>query len=70
MLEVPVRFSVGNAEKELAAATQAGSPLMGRSPLVAQIEKIARHIAPAAENPPPQKLRRFFDFFSAIPAAK
>jgi pilus assembly protein CpaE len=74
MLQLPVRFSVANAEKEMTAATEAASTLKGRSPLVTQIESIARHIAPAAPAAPeeaaPRKARGYFDFFGTPAASR
>lgn len=65
ILRLPVRFSVANAEKEIAEATKEARPLEGRGAVVAQIENIARCLLPAeawrAEQP---SSRRFLEFFS------
>lgn len=65
ILQLPVRFSVANAEKEIAEATKAARALEGRGAVVTQIENIARCLLPAeawrAEEP---TTRRFLEFFS------
>jgi len=69
LLQLPVRFSVPNAEKEMNAAIEAASPLTGRSAVAAQIETIAQYlIRDDSAAPQPLKARRFLDFFSASPA--
>ena len=65
VLQLPVRFTVGTAEKEINEATQRGSAIEGRSPVATQLENIARHLVPGdapAENQIAK--RRFIDFFS------
>ena len=66
ILQLPVRFTVPNAEKEVNLATENAAILTARSAVVTQIENIARHIAPPpASSAEPQKARRFLDFFSS-----
>ncbi len=67
ILQLPVRFSVGSSEKEIAEAIRAGKPLEGRSPLVKQIENIAQRISPGAAAGSGAKLRRFIETFSVSP---
>ena len=71
ILGLPVRFSVADAYKEIAAATRAASTLEGRGVVVTQIENIARWMAPPSEQPAPEKpaaeesgSRKLLDFFS------
>jgi Flp pilus assembly CpaE family ATPase len=71
ILELPVRFSVANAYKELAAATRAAAMLEGRGGVITQIENIARWMLPQA-RPAQQEARagetgtrKFLEFFSA-----
>jgi Flp pilus assembly CpaE family ATPase len=65
ILQLPVRFSVANAEKEIGEATKEARSLEGRGAVVAQIENIARRLLQAeagrAEQP---GARRFLEFFS------
>ncbi|HEY4364641.1 MAG TPA: hypothetical protein VGN17_26995 [Bryobacteraceae bacterium] len=69
LLQLPVRFSVPHAEKEMKAAVEAASVLTGRSALVTQIESIARYIVRDGSGaPPPQKARRFLDLFTTAPS--
>jgi hypothetical protein len=71
ILKLPVRFSVANAYKELAAATRAATMLEGRGGVITQIENIARWMLPQA--PPARRdtragetgTRKFLEFFSA-----
>lgn len=68
VLRLPVRFTVGNAEKEIRMATQQGAAIQGRSPIATQLENIARHIVPGEvpiENQAAK--RKFIDFFSITP---
>ena len=70
ILQLPVRFSVANAYKEIAAATRSASTLEGRGGVVTQIENLARWMlpqsAPAAGNSRPEEggTRKFLEFFS------
>jgi pilus assembly protein CpaE len=65
VLKVPVRFSVMSAEKELAEAAKLGEVLQGSSPVVAQIENIARSLLPPDLKPQKKtKNRKFLEFFS------
>lgn len=67
ILQLPVRFSVGSSEKEIAEAIRAGKPLEGRSSLVKQIENIAQRMSPGAPVGSGAKLRRFIETFSVSP---
>jgi len=68
LLQLPVRFRVENAEKDLQQATQEGALIEGRSPFATQLENIARHIAPGAVPAENQAAKRkFIDFFSVTP---
>jgi pilus assembly protein CpaE len=67
ILQLPVRFSVGSSEKEIAESIRAGKPLEGRSPLAKQIETIAQRISPGAVAGTGAKLRRFIETFSVSP---
>lgn len=67
ILQLPVRFSVAAADKQIADATRAGSVLEGRSPLVAQIENIARRMIPGVPRDAGTKGRRFIEMFSISP---
>jgi hypothetical protein len=70
-LKLPVRFSVANAYKEIAVATQAATTLEGRGGVITQIENIARWMMPqqtqtatevtAAEE---TSTRKFLEFFT------
>jgi pilus assembly protein CpaE len=71
ILKLPVRFSVANAYKEIAVATQAATTLEGRGGVITQIENIARWMMPqqtqtatevtAAEE---TSTRKFLEFFT------
>jgi pilus assembly protein CpaE len=67
ILQLPVRFSVGSSEKEIAEAIRTGQALAGRSPLVKQIENIAQRISPGAATGTGAKLRTFIETFSVSP---
>lgn len=67
VLQLPVRFSVPAAEKQIAQATHAGRALEGRSPLVTQIENIARRFSPGAAAGIGAKPRKFIEMFSVSP---
>ena len=66
ILQLPVRFSVANAEKELGEATRMAAALEGRGAAATQIENIARCLSPSeswnAQEPPTS--RKLMDFFS------
>jgi Flp pilus assembly CpaE family ATPase len=65
ILQLPVRFSVANAEKELGEATRMAAALEGRGAAAAQIENIARRLLPSERNPQePTVPRRLMEFFS------
>jgi hypothetical protein len=65
ILQLPVRFSVANAEKELGEATRMAAALEGRGAAATQIENIARCLLPSESNTPgPTVPRRLMDFFS------
>ncbi len=64
ILQLPVRFSVSSSEQQIAAATQAGEALEGRSPLVAQIENIARRMSPGTHSGDGAKPWKFIEMFS------
>ncbi len=69
ILRLPVRFSVANAEKEIAEATKEARALEGRGAVAAQIENIARCLLPAGAGRAEQPgSRRFLEFFSTGPA--
>jgi Flp pilus assembly CpaE family ATPase len=67
ILQLPVRFTVPVGDKEIAEAMQQGKALQGRSPLVTQIEHIARRMAPSAAPVGGPKARRFIEMFSIAP---
>jgi pilus assembly protein CpaE len=68
ILQLPVRFTVPSAEKEISAATQKAEAIEGRSALASKIEKIARRMIPAADQLGVEaKHRRFIEFFSITP---
>lgn len=70
ILFLPVRFSVANAYKEIAAATRSATTLEGRGGVVTQIENIARWMLPPAKPAAEQTdvkesaSRRLLEFFS------
>lgn len=64
ILQLPVRVSVAAADKQIAEATRLGSPLEGRSPLVTQLEEVARRMVPGKVSGPESKGRKFIDMFS------
>ncbi len=67
ILQLPVRYSVSSSEQQIAAATQAGEALQGRSPLAAQIESIARRMSPGTQAGDRAKPWRFIELFSVSP---
>jgi pilus assembly protein CpaE len=67
ILQLPVRFSVSSSEKQIVEATQAGQALEGRSPLVTQIENIARRMIPGVATNTGAKTRKFIEMFSVSP---
>jgi Flp pilus assembly CpaE family ATPase len=67
ILQLPVRFSVGSSEREIAEAIRAGKALEGRSPLAKQIENIAQRMSPGVSTGSGAKLRRFIETFSVSP---
>ncbi len=64
ILQLPVRFSVSSAEKQIVEATHGGKALEGRSPLVTQIENIARRMIPGVAANTGAKTRKFIEMFS------
>ncbi len=69
ILRLPVRFQVPNAQREIAQATQMAAVLVGRSPVVQQIENIARRLLPAGSGSHARPLgKKFIEFFSLTPA--
>jgi Flp pilus assembly CpaE family ATPase len=68
ILEVPVRFTVADAEKEITEATRKGVAIEGRTPLALQIEAISRHMVPSlhVQKSSPRG-RKFIEFFSISP---
>ena len=64
ILQLPIRFSVPAAEREISEATQSGQPLDGRTALTAQIEAIARRLTPGAPVAGGSKPRQFLEMFS------
>lgn len=67
LLQLPVRFTVPTAEKQIAEATRLGTTLRGRSSLMTQIEQIAQRITPSATPAVASKTRRFIEMFSISP---
>ncbi len=68
ILQLPVRFSVASSGKHIAEAIKAGKALEGRSPLVEQIENIARRINPGAAPSTGARTRKFIETFSVSAA--
>ena len=66
ILNLPVSFSVSSEYVQIAEATKMGVPLEGRSPIVSQIENIARHIRPVGASRE-SKGRKFIELFSVTP---
>jgi pilus assembly protein CpaE len=64
ILQLPVVISAPAAEREITLAVQAGKALEGRTPLVAQIENIARRMSPGVPVQAESKTRKFIDMFS------
>jgi hypothetical protein len=64
ILQLPVRFSVASAEKQILEATTAGKAIEGRSSLVTQIENIARRMSPGVASDAGAKPRKFIEMFS------
>lgn len=70
IVQLPVRFSVANAEKEIAEATRAGAALEGRASVVTQIENIARRLSAQggkqvpAESGPESSTKKLLDLFT------
>jgi Flp pilus assembly CpaE family ATPase len=66
ILQLPLRFNVPNAEKEIAEATKAAAALEGREAVVAQIEDIAKRMLPPPEKISPEEppTRKFLEFFN------
>ncbi len=64
ILQLPVVISVPPAEREFTVAVQLGKALEGRSPLVAQIESIARLMSKGVPVRVESKARKFIDMFS------
>jgi Flp pilus assembly CpaE family ATPase len=68
ILQLPVRFTVPVAEKEITAAIEGAVAIEGRSGIASQLEKIARRMAEAAGTVEGNPIsRRFIDFFSVTP---
>ncbi len=68
ILELPVRFTVAAAEKEIDEATHRALAIEGRSTFAMQIENIARRMMPAKSKTASEpKLRRFMEMFSVSP---
>jgi pilus assembly protein CpaE len=65
ILQLPVRFNVPNAYKEIGEVTRAASVLEGRGALASQIESIARCLSPVEVSTTAETgARRFLEFFS------
>jgi MinD-like ATPase involved in chromosome partitioning or flagellar assembly len=71
ILKLPVRFSVANAYKEIAVATQAAATLEGRGGVITQIENIARWMMPKPGQTAAEEARaeessthKFLEFFT------
>jgi len=67
ILQLPVRFTVPAADKEITEATQLGKALQGRSAIAVQIEQIGRRMAPSAAPVTGSKARKFIEMFSITP---
>ncbi len=67
ILELPVRFTVPQAEKEIAAVTQKAVAIEGRSEMAIQLEKIARRMVGTTAAGEDTISRRFIEFFSVTP---
>ncbi|MFN7935732.1 MAG: hypothetical protein U0R19_20555 [Bryobacteraceae bacterium] len=68
ILQLPVRFTLPPAEKEIAAATQRAVPIEGRSAIAAQLETLGRRMAPQSAAPhEDSRMRSFLEFFSVTP---
>jgi Flp pilus assembly CpaE family ATPase len=69
ILQLPVRFTVPNGEREVTQATVQAVALEGRSAVARQIEAVARHMMPATDAVSFKvKARRFLETFSVTPA--
>ena len=64
ILQLPIRFSVPAAEKQIAESIHDGCALEGSSPLVTQIEAIARRMGGGAADGRNSKPRKFIEMFS------
>lgn len=68
ILQIPVRFTLPPAEKEIAAATQRAIPIEGRSAIASQLESLGRRMVPQSTSPhEDSRVRSFLEFFSVTP---
>lgn len=68
ILELPVRFTVAAADKEIAEATQEAQVIAGHSTFATQMENIARKMIPGESKPASETKRsRFIEMFSVTP---
>jgi Flp pilus assembly CpaE family ATPase len=68
ILQLPVRFTVMAADKEIADATRRGVAIEGRSDFAVQIANIANRIGPSAgTGRSKSRTRRFIEMFSVSP---
>jgi pilus assembly protein CpaE len=69
ILQLPVRFTLPPAEKEIAAATQRAVAIEGRSAIAAQLENLGRRMIPQQKPPGGEETRSrsFLEFFSVTP---
>jgi hypothetical protein len=66
ILQLPVRFTVASAERQIGEATRDGKVPEGRSPLMKQVENIARRISPGVAAGATRR-RQFIEMFSVSP---
>jgi len=68
ILQLPVRFTVPVAEKEISAATHGAVAIEGRSEIASRLEKIAQRMSSTAGTVEGEPItRRFLEFFSVTP---
>ena len=68
ILQLPVRFTVPAAEKEISAATQGAVAIEGRSEIAGRLEKIAQRMISTVGTVEGEPItRRFLEFFSVTP---
>lgn len=69
ILQLPVRFTLPPAEKEISEATQRAVPISGRSSFAAQLENLGRCMIPQHQRAAQEesRVRGFLEFFSVTP---